>query len=300
MNNTVELLKREFKNNQNVIVSENVPMNKYTTFKTGGIAAGAVFPTDTESMRRTLEILNGTKYSVLGNGSNVIFTDGKYDGVVVFTLNMKDTRVDGNMLEVQCGAGITRASVVAQKHSLGGLEFAYGIPGTAGGAVYMNAGAYDGEISQVLYDSTFITKDGNVGILSAEQHEFSYRHSAYVNSDKIILSCRFCLTESDADAVKAKMDENMSKRIEKQPLEYPSAGSVFKRPENAFAGKLISDCGLKGYAIGGAQVSPKHAGFIINTGNATSNDILKLIEYVRNEVIRQFGIELECEVRYIC
>ena len=296
MNNVIELLKKEI----NVTAVENISMSEHTSFKTGGIARLGIFPENAEALRSVMNIIGDTKYCVLGNGSNVIFPDEGYNGIVVFTGNMKKIEISDNIIDVQCGAGITGLASLAYKNSLSGLEFAYGIPGTVGGAVFMNAGAYDGEISQVLDSSTYLDVDGTIGVMSAEEHEFSYRHSAYCECDRIILSCKLVLKKGDSAEIKSKMDENMAKRIDKQPLDYPSAGSVFKRPPNAFAGKLISDCGLKGYSIGGARVSEKHAGFIINGGGATSGDILALIEHVKNEVAKQFGIELECEVRYIC
>ena len=300
MNNLTEILRKEFQNRKDVTMVENIPMSEHTSFKTGGTAAVGIFPENVDGLKAVLEIIGDTKYCVLGNGSNVIFPEKGYDGAVVFTEKMKKTEFYGNSVYVQCGAGITGLAASAQKHSLSGLEFAYGIPGTVGGAVFMNAGAYDGEISMVLESSEYLEKNGRIGTLNADKHEFSYRHSIYCDCDRIILSCKLRLENADPIAIKSKMDENMAKRIDKQPLDYPSAGSVFKRPANAFAGKLISDCGLKGYTIGGARVSEKHAGFIINGGGATSDDILKLIEHVRNEVVHQFGIELECEVRYIC
>lgn len=296
MNNVIELLKKE----SNVTAVENIPMSEHTSFKTGGNAVLGVFPSDIDALCRVINIIGDTKHCVIGNGSNVIFPDEGYNGIVVFTGGMKKAEVKDDVIEVQCGAGLTSLASLACKNSLGGLEFAYGIPGTVGGAVFMNAGAYEGDISQVLESSMYLDTDGNIGAMSAEEHNFSYRHSVYCDCDKIILSCRLALKKADPEAIKAKMDENMAKRIDKQPLDYPNAGSIFKRPPNAFAGKLVSDCGLKGYTIGGARVSEKHAGFIINGGGATSGDILSLIEYVKNEVVKQFGIELECEVRYIC
>jgi len=298
LNNLTEILQKEFQ--YSGIIKENILMSDYTSFKTGGPCRIGVFPKTVEDMAKVIQILGDSKYCVLGNGSNVLFPQNGYDGSVVFTTAMKNVEVRDDVITALCGAGITGIAGTAYKNSLSGLEFAYGIPGTLGGAVYMNAGAYDGEMAQVVETSTYVAKDGTVHTIAKEEHDFSYRHSAYVDSDRIIVECSMRLKQGDAREIKAKMDENMFKRRDKQPLEYPSAGSIFKRPPNNFAGKLISDCGLKGYAIGGAQVSEKHAGFIINTGNATTDDILKLIEYVKNEVYKNFSVELECEVRYIC
>lgn len=299
MNSIIRILQKEFENG-GAVVKENLLMSEYTTFKVGGPAALGVFPTSEEEVAKTIRILKGTKHCVIGNGSNVLFPDKGYDGTVIFTSCMKDVTVEGECISAQCGAPLTKAAVSALKNSLSGLEFAYGIPGSVGGAVYMNAGAYDGEMAQVITESRYVDIDGNVGVLDKNGHNFSYRHTAYTDTDKVIVGCKMKLCRGNSNEIKAKMDENMTKRRDKQPLEYPSAGSVFKRPTGNFAGKLISDCGLKGYTVGGARVSEKHAGFIVNIGGATCDDVLRLIDHIKTEVLRQFGVELECEVRYIC
>lgn len=299
MENLIRVLQKEFQSG-GAVIKENISMSEYTSFKTGGTAAVGVFPENELAAARAVRIMQDKKYVVLGNGSNVIFPDNGYNGAVLFTTSMKCVEVQDNIITAQCGAGITGIAATAFKCSLSGLEFAYGIPGTAGGAVYMNAGAYDGEMSQVVQSSTCILPDGTLKTVVGEEHEFSYRRSVYTDGNKVITGCKMFLKSGDTAAIKAKMDENMFKRRDKQPLEYPSAGSVFKRPPGTFAGKLISDCGLKGYTVGGAQVSEKHAGFIINAGGAKSDDILRLIEHIKSEVLRQFGVQLECEVRYIC
>ncbi len=299
MKNIIRILQKEFENG-GAQVKEGILMSDYTTFKTGGPAAVGIFPQSEEAATKAVRILAGAKYCVLGNGSNVLFPDKGYDGAVIVTSQMKDVSFDGELVDAQCGASLTKTAALAMKNSLSGLEFAYGIPGSIGGAVYMNAGAYGGEMSHVVVESRYIDSGGNSGVLTQAEHDFSYRHSAYTDTDRIIIGCKMRLSRGNMDEIKAKTDENVFRRRDKQPLEYPSAGSVFKRPTGYFAGKLISDCGLKGYTVGGAQVSQKHAGFIINIGGATSDDILRLIEHIKGEVARQFGVELECEVRYIC
>ena len=299
MKNIIRILQKEFENG-GAQIKEGILMSDYTTFKTGGPAAVGVFPQSEAAAAKAVRILADAKHCVLGNGSNVLFPDKGYDGAVIITSQMKDVTLDGELVCAQCGASLTKTAALAMKNSLSGLEFAYGIPGSIGGAVYMNAGAYGGEMSQVVVESRYIDSDGKSGVLTQDEHDFSYRHSAYTDTDRIIVGCKMRLSRGSMDEIKAKTDENIFKRRDKQPLEYPSAGSVFKRPTGNFAGKLISDCGLKGYTVGGAQVSQKHAGFIINIGGATSDDILRLIEHIKSEVVRQFGVELECEVRYIC
>ena len=298
MDRLTGFLQKEFQGKG--IIKENILMSDYTSFRTGGPCKMGVFPNTVEDMARAVQIIGETKYCVLGNGSNVLFPHKGYDGIVIFTTALKNVAVRDNIITAACGAGITGIAGTAYKNSLGGLEFAYGIPGTLGGAVYMNAGAYGGEMSQVVESSTYVAKDGTVHTVNRDEHDFSYRHSVYMDSDRIIVECSMRLIRGNSCEIKAKMDENIFKRRDKQPLEYPSAGSIFKRPPDNFAGKLISDCGLKGFTIGGAQVSEKHAGFIINVGGATTDDILRLIEHIKNEVYKSFAVELECEVRYIC
>lgn len=299
MNNTIISLKKEFKNG-GAVIKENISMREYTSFMTGGNAKVGVFPQTPEALAKAVKILSQSKYCVLGNGSNVLFPDKGYDGAVLFTTAMKKVEVKDNFITAQCGAGITGVAATALKNSLSGLEFAYGIPGSIGGAVFMNAGAYGGEMSQIVQSSICVNPDGTICEIKGSEHGFAYRHSAYMDWDKIIVECTMVLEKGDYNAIKLQMDNNMSSRRAKQPLEYPNSGSTFKRPPDNFAGKLITDCGLKGYTIGGARVSEKHAGFIINIGNATSDDVLRLIEHIKNQVKKQFNVELECEVRYIC
>ena len=283
----------------NVDYHKNHMLSNCCTFKIGGSVDYIVYPKDTETLIDVVNHLNesGIKYHVLGNASNVLFADEGYRGVVVFTSRLDNIRADNDIINVECGVPLTRAAVFAMKHGLTGLEFAYGIPGTCGGAIYMNAGAYGGEMKDVTAESVFY--NGKT-ICKLTDHEFSYRKSFYTNSDNIILSAVLKLNREDPEVIKKKMDEYMACRIEKQPLDYPSAGSVFKRCPGHHTAKLIDEAGLKGFTVGGAQVSEKHAGFIINRGNATASDVLKLIEIIKNEIYKRNNIDIECEIKYVC
>jgi len=282
------------------IIRENEPLSSRSTMRVGGPAALAAFPTTngeiSELVRRAQE--SKRRYIIVGNASNILFSDRGFDGLVIFTTAMRGVTWNGTSVEAQCGASLTGLAAAAVKRGLAGLEFAFGIPGTVGGAVYMNAGAYGSQISAVLESSDYL-RDGTVRTRTAEQHEFGYRTSVYRSNDDIILSAKFTLTQGDPSAVAAKAAQNMESRRSKQPLEYPNAGSVFKRPEGAFPGALIEQAGLKGLRIGGAEISEKHANFIINKQNATADDILRLTDTVQKEVYRQFGILLETEIIYI-
>lgn len=281
---------------------ENAPMREYTSFKVGGNAALLVMPNSADSLGALLAACRreNIKTYVIGNGSNILVSDKGLDGVVL--------RIAGDFAEaetlgdgkIRCDAGISlgRLCSFALSHGLTGLEFAYGIPGTAGGAAYMNAGAYGGEMKQVLLSCTHIAPDGSIGSLSGEELALGYRKSAYTENGCVITSLLLQLQEGDQAEIKAQMEDKMQRRKEKQPLEYPSAGSTFKRPEGNFAGALIEGCSLKGKSVGGAQVSEKHAGFIINKGGAKAADICDLIALVQETVYREKGIFLETEVKY--
>lgn len=278
------------------------PLALHSTFRIGGRADCAVFPKNERELIAAIAAAktNGVRYTVIGRGSNVLFSDEGYRGMVVFTSGLCEISVDGTTVRAGCGASLTQVALAAAKHSLTGFEFAHGIPGSFGGAIYMNAGAYGGSISGVLTNSAcFDPADGSVFTLSAEAHEFGNRKSAYMTNGCIVLGGELALAEGDPEAIFARMEELKEKRRASQPLEYPSAGSVFKRPEGYFAGKLIEDAGLKGTRVGGAMVSPKHAGFIVNVGGATAKDVLALIEKIRETVERRFGVLLEPEVRWL-
>ena len=291
-----------------MIIKYNEPLSKHSTFRVGGEARVAYFPESADELIDVLEVLsaNGERYIVIGNGSNMLFDDLGFDGAVVFTKNVSGVTYtysgDSVFIEAECGKMLTELSREAGKtHLLTGLEFAYGIPATVGGAVFMNAGAYGGQMSDVVISTKAYDKESRTVIeIVGEEHHFAYRHSAFEeNKNLIVLSTTMKLTCGDAMAINDKMEANMQSRRDKQPLEYPSAGSTFKRPVGYFAAKLIDDCALKGTSVGGAEVSEKHAGFIINKGGATSADILELMALVSGKVFDTFGVKIEPEVIYV-
>lgn len=281
---------------------ENYSLKNSVSFRIDSTAALALFPDTAEKFVLALKLLKsgGVRTEIVGNGSNLFFANEHFDGAAVFTKNMKKVSVEGNAIRAEAGALITSVSSLAARESLAGLEFAYGIPATVGGAVYMNAGAYGGQTSDVLLESLcYDVNDDKIIELSQPAHDFDYRKSVYMNGGLVCLEATFSLKKGNRDDIEAKMRENMVSRKEKQPLELPSAGSYFKRPTGHFAGKLIEDCGLKGFCVGDAEVSKKHAGFIVNKGNATARDILALEDEVRRRVFDAFGVTLEREVRVI-
>lgn len=293
-----ESLRKEIKAICTVLTDE--PMSLHTSFKVGGNAQAVVFPGTEGELSRVLDACKGEKHVIIGNGSNVVFADGGYDGVVIITDKIDDCRaeqIDEDVF-VTAGAGLSLPTLTAfaKKNALAGLEFACGIPGSVGGAVFMNAGAYGGEMKDVLHAVKCV---GDETYQLIDKDAFTYRFSPYMREGKIITSAVFKLKKGNADEISAHMKDYLTRRRDKQPLEYPSAGSVFKRPEGYFAGKLIEDASLKGVSVGGAQVSEKHAGFIINTGGATADDIKALVRLIQNTVREKFGVELECEIRFI-
>lgn len=275
------------------------PMSRHTTFKIGGNADAFITVFSTEQLKNLIDTIRskGISYMIIGKGSNLLINDDGIRGVVIrLDGEFKEISLEGNV--IKCGAAVTLAKLClfALEHNLSGLEFAYGIPGSVGGAVYMNAGAYGSEVKNVIKNSTHLTPQGKVLTYQADELNLSYRYSRYKDEDNTILFAQFELSEDSADNIKAQMDDFMTRRKTKQPLEYPSAGSVFKRPEGNFAGALIEQCGLKGYKIGGAQVSEKHSGFIVNIGDATCSDVTALVEYVQNTVYMETGYRLEREI----
>ena len=291
----------EWLNNTSCRTEPNVPLRGLVSFRTGGNADLVIFPKTQDELIEACHILKGRDYFVLGNGTNILFPDeGFRRPIICLAENFSGfKKIDDNTFRALSGTKLVTVCNYALKNSLTGLEFAYGIPGSVGGAVYMNAGAYGGEIKDVLKSVRILKRNGEIKTLDASELDLSYRHSVFHNNNDIILSADFELQKGDHSEIEAKMNELMAKRKEKQPLEYPSAGSTFKRPEGYFAGKLIEDCGLKGFSIGGAQVSEKHAGFVINRGHCTVNDILAVIDYVQRTVFQRFGVQLEPEVRII-
>ena len=280
-------------NEGNILINE--PMSKHTTFRTGGIADYLVMPESVDEVKKILKL--DCDKTIIGNGSNLLVKDGGLRGITIQLTNLNNYKIEDDIIEADAGCFLAKLSQVAMQNSLSGLEFACGIPGTLGGAVMMNAGAYGGEISSVILSTNFLNKNGEV--VTYTDHEFGYRKSIFQRMDGIILSSKIKLMHGNKDDIKSKMDEYTLSRNTKQPVNFPSAGSTFKRPEGFFAGKLIEDAGLKGFKIGGAEVSSLHAGFIVNSGNASSKDILDLISYVQNTVMEKYNVQLEPEVKII-
>lgn len=291
---------------QKFVPAENIlykePLKNHTTFRVGGEADCLVKIENAGQLSGVLHYLSVVEipFFIMGNGSNILVSDKGFAGVVLQVCDkINQIRVEGNRIHAQAGAFLSQVAKVALEHGLTGMEFAAGIPGTVGGGVVMNAGAYDGEMKMVVEMVTVYGKGGNELKLDNETMEFGYRTSAIKNQPFVVTECCFLLEPGDKDAIAAKMADFQNRRKEKQPLEYPSAGSTFKRPEGHFAGKLIMDAGLAGTKIGGAQVSEKHCGFVINTGDATASDVKKLISYIQDEVDRQFSVQLEPEVIFL-
>lgn len=277
------------------------PMSRHTTFRVGGPADAFFMPENAAQVSSALDAARAANIPavVIGNGSNLVVRDGGIRGLVIaLGEGMSAVSREGDVVSAQAGASLARVSAFAQANGLAGLEFASGIPGTLGGGCAMNAGAYGGQLSDVLIDARVLL-DGEERTLSRDALELGYRTSMPLRAGGVVLSARFALTPGDPEAIAAHMRELNARRREKQPLNYPSAGSVFKRPEGHFAGALIEQAGLKGRSVGGAQVSQKHAGFIVNAGDATASDILALIELVRREVEARSGVRLETEVRIL-
>ena len=294
MNEILNILKG-ITNENNIFCNE--PMKNHTTFKTGGPAEYLVTPESKEELIELLKV--DIPKTIIGNGSNLIVTDNGIKGLVIQTTKLNNYKVDNNIIEVESGVFLSRIANIAKDNSLTGFEFACGIPGTIGGAVSMNAGAYGGEMKDVVAETEYVDDEYVVHIIDNEEHNFSYRKSFFTGKDYTILSSKIKLNNGNKDEIEVRMNELREQRNSKQPVTYPNAGSVFKRPEGYFAAKLIDDCGLKGYTIGGAQVSPLHAGFIVNIGGATSKDILNLIKHIQDTVKNNFGVELETEVKII-
>ncbi len=278
------------------------PMSKHTSFRIGGPAALMALPGSTEQAQAAVKAARalGIEPFFLGNGSNLLAADEGYPGFILkLGGEFDEIKASGGSLEAGAAVLLSRLSKRALELGLAGLEFAGGIPGSVGGAVTMNAGAYGGEMAQVLEEVDFLDEVGEICTLPVLECGLGYRRSIFSNRKCLILRARFRLEPGDPAAVKARMDELAAKRREKQPLEYPSAGSMFKRPTGHFAAALIEQCGLKGLAVGGAQVSEKHAGFVVNRGGAACADVLELVRQVREQVFRQTGVELEMEVKVL-
>lgn len=284
-------------------IREWEPMARHTTFRVGGRVRVFVRPTTVEEIMTVCTLLKaeGLRPFLMGRGSNLLVADEDLEGVVIqLAENFSDCRREGDCgLYAQAGVTLVRLARLAQEYGLTGMEFAGGIPGALGGGVSMNAGAYGGELKDVVVSVDYLDEDLNLRTASGEECAFRYRGSAFSDTNKIILGARIALQASTVEAVEARMEELKAKRVKSQPLEYPSAGSTFKRPVGGYAAAMIDEAGLKGYAVGGAQVSEKHAGFVINRGGATCADVLALMDHIRKTVYDRTGIELEAEVKII-
>lgn len=284
-------------------VEANVSLSKYTTYRVGGIALAMVYPKSVKKLISLVKLLTGfkIKYKVIGNGSNLLFSDKNFDGVIIRLTELTDIEfLSYNKIRVEAGYSLPKLSLLVAKKGLAGLEFASGIPGTVGGAIFMNAGAYKSDMGYIVQSVRVLTPDCKIITFENREMDFHYRssflqkHPEYICLDAVIK-----LKKGDKELLDEVIKERRARRIESQPLEYPSAGSVFRNPEGNFAGKLIEDLGLKGYRIGGAMVSEKHANFIINYDNATSADIKNLIDYVHDRVMDEYNIDLKIEQEFV-
>ena len=277
----------------------NVSLAPHTTFGIGGLADYLVIPQSEESLLVLIGFLreNGIRFGVFGNGSNLLFDDKGYRGVVILTSGIRHICFTDTLVEASCGASLIALSMKAAKNALSGLEFACGIPGTVGGALFMNAGAHGGEMADIVLSSRYLDTQGNLHEIT--EHDFSYRHSRYQENGGIILSCRMGLSYGKESEIRARMAENKKKRESTQPIKEKSAGSVFRRSDGVIPAALIDRAGLKGLTVGGATVSEKHAGFIVNRGDATASDVLCLIDLIKERIAALYGVELVPEIRYI-
>lgn len=282
-------------------ILKDEPLSKYTFTHTGGSADWLAFPNSVDQIKQLVQFVRANRMplTVLGNASNLIVKDGGIEGLTMILTRLNRITVTGNQVTAQAGAAYIETTKVARDHSLTGLEFAAGIPGSIGGAIFMNAGAYGGETQNVVSKATIMLPDGTIEELTNQQLDFGYRHSSVQDNHGVVLDATFDLQPGDKTVITAKMDDLNARRAAKQPLDLPSCGSVFKRPKGYFAGKLIHDAGLQGYTSGGAQVSKKHAGFIVNIDHGTGTDYINVIHHVQKTVKEKFGVSLETEVRII-
>ncbi len=285
----------------NIEIKQDEPLMNYTYTHTGGPADWLAFPETVDQVRELVNYVHEHKMSltVLGNASNLIVGDGGIDDLTIILTRLNKVEVHDNKVIAQAGASYVETTKAARDNKLTGLEFAAGIPGSIGGAIFMNAGAYGGETKNVVSEATVMLPDGTIKHLSNEELDFGYRHSSVQDNNGIVLDATFTLEPGNYDDIKAKMDDLNERRAAKQPLDLPSCGSVFKRPTGYYAGKLIHDAGLQGYTYGGAQVSTKHAGFIVNIDHGTAADYVNVIHHVQKTVKEKFGVTLETEVRII-
>lgn len=299
-NSTIFKLLKEKISVENILLNES--MSKHTSFKIGGPADFFIVPNDTDELTHALNICkeNNINYYIIGNGSNLLVKDSGYKGMIIQVYkNMNNITVEDECIVAEAGALLSKIANVACENSLTGFEFASGIPGTIGGAVYMNAGAYGGEIKDVIVEAKVINKQGELTSINKNDLCLGYRKSIIQENKNTIVSAKLKLHKGNQKEIKALIDDFNNRRKSKQPIDMPSAGSTFKRPEGYYAGKLIMDSGLRGYSIGGAQVSEKHCGFVINKGNATYEDVVNLIEHIKTTVHDKYGVTLEPEVRIL-
>lgn len=284
-----------------VNIKENEPMKAHTSFKVGGPVDFLIYPNSFEEIKNVVKLCKEYEipYFILGNGSNLLVKDGGVRGVAIKLTHLNSISVNGDYITADCGATLYKVACMALENSLSGFEFASGIPGSVGGALAMNAGAYNGEMCHVVYKTLVLDDKGEIRELYLEKLQLSYRSSIILKHNYVVLQVTYKLKQGDKEAIKNRIDDLARRRREKQPLEYPSAGSTFKRPEGYFASKLIQDTGLKGTAVGDAEVSIKHSGFIINKGEASASDILNLIKLVQDQVKEKYNVELSTEVRII-
>ncbi len=277
------------------------PMSRHCSFRIGGPCVGLVLPRTVEEMGGVLRALQDMNDEplILGNGTNLLVTDEPLDRIVVGTERLQQVERDEEGLFALAGVPLSRLAALSADWGLSGLEFAHGIPGTLGGAVVMNAGAYGGEMKDVVEMTMYMDERGELESAAGDEHDFAYRHSVFSSGGKTVLGCRLRLEPGDPEEIRAKMAELMERRRASQPLDKPSAGSAFKRPKTGYAAALIDQAGLKGYRVGDAAVSEKHAGFVVNLGAARFDDVLAVLEHVGNEVLRQFGVELEPEIKIV-
>ncbi len=285
----------------NFTIEENINLAPFCSMKAGGNAKYLVVPKNETELIDAVRYFNdkNDKYIVVGNCSNLLFPDSGYDGAVIITSSMRGITIDSGIITAYCGETLSTLARFACENSLTGLEFCYGIPGTVGGGVYMNAGAYGGELSQRFVKGRFLSGNGGIIEIEAKDMAFGYRTSRMNSENVVLISASFNAENGNKDEIRARMDELMAKRKASQPLEYPSCGSAFKRPTGHYAGALIEQCGLKGISVGGAEVSEKHAGFIINKNKATATDVIDLLKLVTDTVFEKTGVRLEPEIRII-
>lgn len=301
MNSTIITLAQGIVGESSVRLNE--PMSLHTTFKVGGPAELYLTPSNRSqliALIRLFKQIDGLQYCVIGNGSNILVGDKGVKGVVIeIGKEIGEIDVSGNTITAEAGVLLSKLASSAARNGLSGLEFASGIPGSLGGAIYMNAGAYGGEMKDVVTEVKYLDERGDICTVTGDMCDFRYRHSIFTNSDMIILSAALTLKPDDIGDIKERIAELTKKRVSKQPVDKASAGSTFKRPEGHFAAALIEECGLKGYAVGGASVSDKHSGFVVNNGGATAKDVMDVIKYVQKVVRQVKGVELETEVKMI-